>query len=85
MSVMSELHSDLTTIHQILLGQRKVAQEQWSNTHVHHPLKLRLGGKIECIDDLLLEIEAAGVKWPDDVTEPCQCDGDIHPEHGPWG
>lgn len=66
MSRMSEQHDDLTTVHAILLGQRKVAQD-----------KLNEGGAFstfwrtrrDAIDDLLLEFEAAGVVWPDNVVE----------------
>lgn len=66
MSRMSEQHDDLSTIHAILLGQRKVAQD-----------KIKEGGAFstfwrtrrDAIDDLLLEIEAAGVVWPDNVVE----------------
>ena len=69
MSRMSEVHQDLVSIHQILLGHRKVAQKLWDKTHVNSTNKMWLGGKIVCIDDLLLEIEAAGVNWPDNVVD----------------
>lgn len=73
MSRMSELHDDLTHIHQILLGQRKVAADAvdrlvkaGSQNQYTYDL---LNRKIDVIDDLLLEIEAAGVVWPDNVVE----------------
>ena len=95
MSRMSELHADLGTIHSILLGQRKLAQDQinlYRKTN-NYSLCGDCLVRVETINDLLLEFEAAGVVWPDNVvslntvTPPskCGCGGDIHPEHGPWG
>ena len=117
MSIMSELHQEasdneryLESIHNILLGQRKVAQgriDSLSRMGSRNPENYRdFNTRIACISDLLLEFEAAGVVWPDNVvtldtvTSPlasgwgktkrsvpnkCNCGGDIHPEHGPWG
>ena len=67
MSRMAEIHADLGTIHAILLGQRKVAQTNGDNAES--------GGedhwysRVDCINDLLLELEAAGVVWPDNVVD----------------
>lgn len=85
MSRMSELHhtlsqacEDLTHIQQIMLGQRKVAQDHLVEARKHTPLEVPLYmARIECINDLLLEFEAAGVEFPtnvvtlDTVTTPC--------------
>lgn len=73
MSRMSEVHQDLESIHQILLGQRKVAQdladkhEHWNDVECCR-WKEQVA-RVQCIDDLLLEFEAAGVVWPDNVVE----------------
>ena len=97
MSRMSELHADLGEIHAILLSQRKVAQDTYERSKGDAFMRNRWITRIECIDDLLLEFEAAGVVWPSVTTDgrkptnvvelnaPCKCGGDIHPEHGPWG
>lgn len=74
MSHMSEVHQDLESIHNILLGQRKVAQDQINKlTESHKTVLLSvvqgLESRIECINDLLLEFEAAGVVWPGNVVE----------------
>ena len=95
MSRMSELHDDLTSIHQILLGQRKVAQDGADKTRMNSDVEPAIHamwtGRIECINDLLLEFEAAGVVWPDNVvsldtmTTPhtrglCECKAcNVHP------
>lgn len=64
MSRMSELHDDLETIHAILLGQRQQAVLNYQNSGESF-----YQGTIRCIDDLLLEFEAAGIQWPDNVVE----------------
>jgi hypothetical protein len=71
MSRMSELHDDLSTIHTILLGQRQVSTDVFNSID---PKKEPFGrnlwaSRIECINDLLLEIEAAGVVWPGNVVQ----------------
>lgn len=66
MSRMSELHDDLTSIHQILLGQRKVAQDQVDSYDTGGESEASI--RVSCINDLLLEFEAAGVVWPDNVV-----------------
>lgn len=73
MSRMSELHDDLSTIHAILLGQRGVAQDAIIMLEDSHKTVLMscvesLKTRVACIDDLLLEFEAAGVVWPDNVV-----------------
>jgi len=98
MSRMSELHDDLSIIHTILLGQRKVAQiglDRATARNDHENVLTIWQVRIECINGLLLEFEAAGVVWPGNVvslddridkfieTVKCGCEGDIHPEHGP--
>lgn len=76
MSAMSELHQDLSTIHAILLGQRRVAQigakclgalVQPSAQAQIEAIEYR--ARVEAINDLLLEFEAAGIVWPDNVEE----------------
>lgn len=77
MSRMSEQHDDLSTIHAILLGQRQGAQRKVDS--MSRQWGLAICGKsamfslflerIQTIDDLLLEFEAAGVVWPDNVVE----------------
>ena len=73
MSRMSELHDDLSQIHAILLGQRKVAIKQARafsiNADVDPSPFAKALGMVECIDNLLLEFEAAGVVWPDNIVE----------------
>lgn len=70
MSRMSELHADLVAIHQILLGQRKVASDNLRVARLNTPLEVSMYmSRIECIDDLLLEFEAAGVVWPSVTTD----------------
>jgi len=70
MSRMSEQHQDLSTIHAILLGQRQVAADNLRAARINTPLEVSMYmSRIECIDDLLLEFEAAGVVWPDNVVE----------------
>lgn len=73
MSRMSEVHDDLASIHAILLGQRKVAQAQKDyyspNADVQHCEYTEWSARVACIDDLLLEFEAAGVVWPDNVVD----------------
>lgn len=100
MSRMSEVHQDLESIHQILLGQRKIATLSARAAAINADVDLasfaKYLGQVECIDNLLLEFEAAGVVWPDNVVQlevnthldntwvkKCGCNGDIHPEHGP--
>lgn len=61
------MSTELKTIHQILLGQRKVAQNLMTNL-ISGESKLYQAGKVVAIDNLLLEIEAAGVVWPDNVV-----------------
>jgi len=68
MSRMSEQHQDLSTIHAILLGQRKVAQDHADRAWTEAIKNLWLE-HVETFDNLLLEIEAAGVVWPDNVVE----------------
>lgn len=70
MSHMSELHDDLGTIHRILLGQRLLLTKQREGAYMggHNDL-YHWDSKIEVIDNLLLEIEAAGIKWPTNVVE----------------
>ncbi|QHJ81934.1 MAG: hypothetical protein [Bacteriophage sp.] len=76
MSRMSELHDDLSTIHSILLGQRQVATLKLAEAKAHTPLDVQhWTGRIECINDLLLEIEAAGVVWPGNVVETLRNNG----------
>lgn len=65
MGRMSDVHQDLESIHQILLGQRKVLATTkvpgfWANRE--------LAARIETIDNMLLEFEAAGIQWPDNVV-----------------
>lgn len=72
MSRMSEAHQDLETIHNILLGQRKVASDaliKLANNGGTQYDSDRLNHKLDVIDDLLLEFEAAGVVWPGNVVE----------------
>lgn len=80
---MSDQHQDLESIHNILLGQRKVAQDALtrlvkSGSHNQYTYDL-LNRKVDVIDDLLLEFEEAGVVWPTNVVElntvttPCAC------------
>lgn len=67
MSRMSEVHDDLTTIRSIMLGQRKVAHD--SIPHGEDITeKCYLQGRVDAINDLLLEFEAAGIQWPDNVV-----------------
>ena len=80
MSRMSEVHQDLEAIHQILLGQRKVAALNTSKSTSSPDAYTYWNSKVGCINDLLLEIEAAGVVWPDNVVDiggmslhPCAC------------
>lgn len=67
MSRMSELHADLGTIHQILLGQRKVASTLFKRTG-GAVTEVECQARLDCIDELLLEMEAAGVVWPDNIV-----------------
>lgn len=70
MSRMSEQHDDLSTIHAILLGQRKVAKDAFDqaiNNGAVQGAKV-YAYRIGCIDNLLLEIEVAGVVWPGNVV-----------------
>lgn len=70
MSVMSEVHQDLETIHNILLGQRKILRDQHKKIMEQSGLfKDELRFKVDCINDLLLEFEAAGIEWPSNVVE----------------
>lgn len=66
MSRMSELHDDLAQIHVILLGQRKVAADRMKSFGYGTFADINT---VEVIDDLLLEFEAAGVVWPDNIVE----------------
>lgn len=76
MSRMSQLHDDLSTIHAILLGQRKGAQRKidamiksWGMPICEKSAMFSIFlERAQCIDDLLLELEAAGVVWPDNVV-----------------
>ena len=68
MSRMSDCAQDLESIHNILLGQRKVASDNAKNAN--GPLaKAAFYQRVEVIDDLLLEFEAAGVVWPGNVVD----------------
>lgn len=77
MSIMSDIHQEiaegrdqLETIHNILLGQRQVAALALkAQPRVSFHQADMLERKIEVIDDLLLEFEAAGVVWPTNVVE----------------
>lgn len=92
MSRMSEQHDDLSTIHAILLGQRKVAIEESFKAERAGKLTKHVQELIDranTITDLLLEIEAAGVVWPDNVVSldlqpqrhtPCDCNA--YKKHG---
>lgn len=80
MGIMSERHDDLVTIRNILLGQRKVAQDVTRNRGNPSEARAFYQSRIECINDLLFEIEAAGIVWPDNVVElgappRCACRG----------
>lgn len=69
MSVMSERHDDLVTIRNILLGQRKVAADTAFDLKIRG-CNIEAAGwdiKVGSINDVLLEIEASGVQWPDNV------------------
>lgn len=70
MARMSDCAQDLESIHNILLGQRKVAQDQFNKLHHSQQPRqsIEWGARIQCIDDLLLEFEAAGVVWPGNVV-----------------
>jgi len=70
MSRMSEVHQDLESIHNILLGQRQVAINALRrfNALKEGPSINDLRTKIQVIDDLLLEFEFAGVVWPGNVV-----------------
>lgn len=77
---MSDAHQDLESIHNILLGQRKVITIQRNNAYMNGSMELGVyDARIQVIDDLLLEFEAAGVVWPGNVVElntvttPCAC------------
>jgi hypothetical protein len=85
---MSDAHQDLESIHNILLGQRQVATIALKEAQANTPLEVpSYTARIECIDDLLLEFEAAGVVWPTNVVcgpwAECECGGDLHPQCGP--
>lgn len=70
MGIMSERHDDLVTIRNILLGQRKVAQsglDRATARNDHENVLTIWQVRIECINGLLLEFEAAGIVWPDNV------------------
>ena len=70
MSHMSDFAQDLESIHNILLGQRQVAADNLRAARLNTPLEVSMYmSRIECIDDLLLEFEAAGVVWPGNVVE----------------
>jgi hypothetical protein len=69
MSKLAEVHDDLSTIHAILLGQRQVAQNAMKSCGFNRVESAIQHAKIETINDLLLEIEAAGVVWPDNVVD----------------
>lgn len=66
MARMSDCAQDLESIHNILLGQRQVAQNALKSAS--WGMYDRLSCRIECINDLLLEFEAAGVVWPGNVV-----------------
>ena len=69
MSRMSEVHNDLASIHAILLGQRKVATNHKKNLYMGGSNDfIEVNARINCINNLLLEFEAAGVVWPDNVV-----------------
>jgi hypothetical protein len=65
MSRMSERYDDLLTIQRILLGQRKVQQDLIKSCGYG---TMSGNARIECINDLLLEFEAAGIVWPGNVV-----------------
>lgn len=72
MSRMSEAHQDLESIHNILLGQRQVAANTLARvaiTGTSGEIIKELSDRVQTINNLLLEIEAAGVVWPDNVVE----------------
>jgi hypothetical protein len=67
MSVMSEVHSDLCQVHTILLQQRAIANLALNKQAKGSELALMLSVRIDCLNDLLLEFEAAGIVWSDNV------------------
>lgn len=77
MSRMSELHDALGTIHTLMLGARKLAVHGVDMTSMNadvNPVDHAIWtGRLAAIEDLILEFEAAGVEWPDNVVD------------GPWG
>lgn len=62
------MSTELKTIHQILLSQRQVASDN-AKSSAGLLTSMAWGHRVEVINDLLLEIEAAGVVWPDNVVE----------------
>jgi hypothetical protein len=70
MGRMGDAHQDLMSIHQILLGQRKVAYDTALDLKIRGCKVEAIGYdiKVGTINDLLLEFEAAGVVWPDNVV-----------------
>lgn len=69
MSVMSEAHQDLESIHNILLGQRKVQDAIVWDVKMDELQRCLAAAKVTCINDLLLEFEAAGIVFPTNVVE----------------
>lgn len=68
MSVMSEVHDSLCQVHAVLLGQRAIANLAHSQqADPTSQLSLMLVVRIDTINDLLLELEAAGIVWPDNI------------------
>lgn len=95
MSRMSDCAQDLESIHNILLGQRQVAVNNMAHSNGVGEYN-HWQARVVCINDLLLEFEAAGVVWPGNVVsleeritahvgppKGCNCGGDIHPSCGP--
>lgn len=67
---MSDVHQDLGSIHNILLGQRQVLHNQRQSAYMGGSNDFAVvDAKIETIDNLLLEFEAAGVVFPSNVVE----------------
>lgn len=89
MGKMAEYHDSLSMIHTIIRDHRvnclkniracraaedTLSRKQWEL-------------KLEAIDDLIVEIEAQGIEFPEEASNDpkCSCEGDLHPECGPWG
>lgn len=67
MGRMSDLHDDLTSIYTLIMDHRANAiqciRTAVSLEDTLEANKWRL--KVEALDDLLIEIEAQGIQWPD--------------------